>query len=783
MLKKSSLFIFLVGILAFSQAYAFQPFVIKKIRVKGIHRVSEGAVLDELPVHVGESIDEEIAAESIKALYSSGFFKEVNLAKDGDVLVVDLIERPTISKLTLTGIKEKDKVKKLLREIGLAEAQMYDPNILLKAQKELERYYFAKGRYGVKIESKVTEESKNIVEVHFSIYEGDVAKIREIKIIGNKSFSDKALLKEFRLSKTNWLSWFNGDNQYNKEKLNADLETLRSYYMDRGYIHFQIDSSQVSLSPDKKHIFITIYINEGDVYKFGKADLQGSFVISKNVLTPFLAPVKDGAIFSRKSLLEVKSALESRLGDDGYSLSEARPEHEIDESTKTVNIVFNIIPGKRMYVRRILIKGNITTKDEVLRREIPQMEGTWISNDLVREGRERILRRGIGSTVDIETPAVPGTSDQVDIIYQIEEAKLGQIGGGIGYSPTEKLMFNFSITQENFFGTGKGVDFTFDQSKASTNYAFGYMDPYFTIDGIGMGFSAYHSKTNLSKTTDVSEYTTDVLGGEFRWVFPISKFEAFRISAGYDDTKIKMPKESALVAQEVKDFLNFFKRNSFPEFTVGLGWDYNSLDQRIFPREGVSQSLGLKTVVPGANQQYYRLTYEVSSYYPIANSEYWIMSMAGNLGYGDGYGHRYGQKLRLPFYRNFNAGGTRFVRGFEENSLGPKDSTDRAFGGNAMVAATAAMIFPNPIKPDAKSVRTALFLDAGQVYDTRYRNKMVNGKLVSRNSQGLRYSVGLSLTWHTPLGGAPLSFSLAKALNAKKDDKKRAFTFWMGTQF
>jgi len=788
-MKKIKLLVILVGILACMQVAAFQDFVVKNIRINGLKRVSEGAVLEDLPVQIGTTITDEEASEAVRALYKSGFFKEVTLARDGNTLVVNVIERPTLSKLTITGIKDTEKVKKQLRELGLAEGQFYDPTILSRAEKDLERSYFAKGRYGVKIESKVTETSKSLVDVQLSIFEGDVARIREIKIIGNQAFPEKVLLKEFRLSKTNWLSWFKSDDQYNKEKLNADLENLRSYYMDRGYLHFQIDSTPVSLSADKKHIFITVNITEGDKYFFGSVGLEGPNVVPRKELIPLLAPLKPGSTFSRRALLDVKSALENRLGDAGYSMAEMRPDHEINETCKEVNIVFQIIPGKRMYVRRLLIQGNETTKDEVLRREIPQMEGTWVSTELVKEGREKILRRGFGTTVDIETPLVPGTSDQMDVIYKIEEGRLGQIGAGLGYSITEGLMFNFSVSQENFFGTGKGVDFAFDKSKASTNYSVGYMDPCFTVDGIGMGVSAYRNKVNLSKTTDISDYTTDTMGGEVRWVFPVSQYEALRFSTGYDDTHLKLPHKH-MVAQEILDFLKQSNTRSFKEATLGFGWDYNSLNQRIFPTRGMSQSAGIRVVVPGANQQYYKASYEIAAFYPLSDSEHWIINMLGNLGYGDGYGNRNGQRLGLPFYRHFMAGGTRFVRGFEENSLGPKDSQGLAFGGNALIAGTAALIFPNPINPDIKSVRTALFFDAGQVYDTRYRYKKVNGvevlengKKVARNVGGLRYSVGISLSWHTPLGGAPLSFSLAKTLNAKKEDKKRAFTFWMSTNF
>ncbi len=768
-----ALLLILVGCLAFFQAEAFQSFVVQSIRVEGLQRISKGAVLEDLPIETGQTITDAKATEAIRALYKSGFFKEVTLNRDGNVLVVNVIERPTISQLTLVGIKDKEKIKKLLREVGVAEGQLFDPAVLLRGQKELERYYYSRGRYGVKIEPTVTEELGSLVALTISIYEGDVARIKEIKLIGNTLFSQKELLKDFKTAKTNWLSWFYGDDKYNKEKLNADLETLRSYYMDRGYINFQIDSSQVSLSSDKQSIFITIHITEGDKYNFGHVSLAGQFIVPKEELRPLLAPIEAGGAFSRKTLLEVKQALEDRLGDEGFTFAEARTNHQVIEGKRAVDIVFEMHPGKRMSVRRILFKGNSSTKDEVLRRELPQMEGTWVSNALVKEGKEKILRRGFGSEVDVETPMVPGTTDELDVIYKIEEARLGQISGGLGYSPTEKLMFNFAVSQENFFGTGNAVDFNFDKSKACTSYGLGYMDPYFTIDGVGMGANGYFNQTNLGKTTSISNFTTDTLGGELRWLFPVDKYEFIKVSAGYDDTRLKI--DSLFAPREIKDFTGRYG-TQFREMVAGKAWMYESIKQRIFPTRGLSKSKGERTVVPGAKQQYYQLSYSALAYHPLSESEQWVVGLKGNLSYGGGYG----KTPRLPFYRNSYAGGISSVRGFEESSLGPKDSAGRSFGGNTLILGTASFIFPNPIKPDAKSVRTALFLDAGQVYDTSYRKSIVNG--TSRNPHGLRYAAGLSLTWHTPLG-APLSFSLAKPLNVKPGDEKRYFTFSMATQF
>lgn len=767
----------LVGILAAFPAApvaAFESFVVQRIRVIGLQRVSEAAVLNDLPISVGQSLTENEASEAICALYQTGFFKDVALSRDGNTLVVKVIERPSISKLTVTGIKEKEKINKLLKEAGLVEGRMYDPSVVARAQKELEKFYFTKGRYGVHIEPKVVETPSGLIEVTLCISEGETARIKQIKIVGNCAFSEKELIKDFYSSKSNLLSWFTKNDQYAKEKLQADLENLRSYYMDRGYLEFQIDSTEVSLTPDKSCIYITIHVTEGQKFNFGCIDIDGCFVVPEGVLRRIIAPLRSGCTFSRRHLLVVKQQLEDAMGDAGYSMAEARPTHVVDECNRLVNITFHIQPGRRVYVRRIQICGNATTQDEVLRREIPQLEGTWISTCLVKEGKEKILRRGYARDVEIESCPVPGSKDQVDLLYTVEEARLGQIGAGLGYSATERLMFNFSVSQENFFGTGKTVDFSFDKSKSASNYALGYQDPYFTVDGVAMGASAYYNKAHLSKTTNISDYIADTVGAQTRWAFPMSKYDSVSLSLGYDDTHVRLSNKFA--AAEIVAFTEEFG-TTYQEVTVGLGWRHDSLDQRIFPKCGLMQSAGVSVTVPGSTLMYYKASYDFAWFYPLTESERWIVNLSSTLGFGNGLG----KTPELPFYRHFYAGGTRFVRGYEENSLGPKDSRGRAYGGNALIAASANFIFPNPIKPDIKCVRTALFFDAGQVYDTR-NPVVLNGQVFNHKVNGVRYSVGVSLTWHSPLG-APLTFSLAKPLNKKPGDQTRSFNFWMGTQF
>ncbi len=672
-MKKIVAFIMiLVGILASYSVVAFESFQVKNIRVEGLRKVSREAVVNELPICEGQNITEEDAREAIRALFQLGFFKDVSLARDGNTLIIRVIERPSISRVTINGIKDKDKKLVILRDIGLAEGRFYDPAVLVAAQKALEKEYFSKGKYNVRIVSNVTEDSPSLMHVTFDIYEGDVARIKQIKIVGNCAFTEKELIKDFYSSKTNLLSWFSHDNHYAKEKLNADLETLRSYYLDRGYVQMRVDSAQVSLTPDKKDIYITIHITEGDQYCFGNISVEGDCTVPREKLCALIACMHTGDTFSRKKILDVQQTIVDCLGCEGYSMAEILPLDTIHEAEKRVDITYQVKPGKRVYVRRIDITGNCTTQDEVLRRELPQMEGTRISTTLIREGKERILQRGYAKEIEIEMLPVPGTPDQVDVLYKIEEARLSQVSAGVGFSQSEKIMLNFAIRQENFLGTGKVVDFTVDASKACTNVAFGYQDPYFTVDGIGMGFSGYYNKTHLSKTTSITDYTIDTYGADLRFAFPLGRYDAFNIGGGYDYTYLKLPIAPAL------ELVAFTQRHGtkFPETYVDFGWHYRNLNNRIFPTCGMSHNIGLKTVLPGAKLTYYIASYEFCGFYPLTDDERWVFNANSTIKFGDGYGKTHA----LPFYRNFFAGGSRYVRGFSENSLGPKDSYGRAFG-------------------------------------------------------------------------------------------------------
>jgi len=765
-MKKISIFALLVGSFIASHSLAFEAFVVKTIQIQGLQRISQGAVLNELGIKAGQRLEPEETGSMIHRLYQTGFFKEVALTKSADnVLVIHVTEKPSILALEINGVKEKEKINKILKDNDLAVGRLYDEAYLIQAKKDLEQHYLNKGRYGVKVESKVKEQDKQ-VSITLDIFEGDTARIHTVELVGNNAFSSKILLKQLHEAKTNWLSWFTKDNQYSKEKLAADLDILRSYYMDKGYINFQIESTQVSLSPDKKDLFVRIHLAEGPCFEMGNVALAGEFVVPKKELEPLLLVLKKNKVFSRKSVIEVQEALKEHMGNVGYGFAEVRLNHEMDANLKKVNITYFLEPGKRVYVRRIHIKGNHDTRDEVLRRELPQMEGAPISTRLIKTGKRNIVRRIFASNVEVETPRVANSADEVDINYTVEEARAGRIMASVGFSPSEKLIFNFTVSQQNFLGTGKLVDFSFDKSRSYRSYSVGYQDPYFTVDGIGFGTNLFLAEANPSKATHVSTYTKDSYGGDLNWVFPMSQNDSIKFGVGHIQTHLKV---GPVVSTQIKKFITD-KGNRLRENSVVLGWGHDSLDHGIFPTVGNQQNFGIKLVVPGDKLQYYTLNYDAAWFYPLGGS--WIANLSSVMVYGVGYG----KTRNIPFYNNVYAGGAMArgkVRGFEENSLGPRDSTGENYGGNALVSGTASLIVPNPLFPDSKAVRTAVFMDLGQVYDTRH---------AAPNPRGIRSALGVAVTWNTPLG-APMILSLAKPIHAKETDQKQLFAFSFGTTF
>ncbi|NJD05757.1 MAG: outer membrane protein assembly factor BamA [Methylococcaceae bacterium] len=780
-------------------------FTVEEIRVEGLQRISTGTVFNYLPVKVGDVFDDKLSAESIKALFKTGFFKDVRLDRDGDTLVVVVEERPSIASVTLEGNKDigSDDLKKGLKSIGLVEGRVFDRQILDKVEQELRRQYYNRGKYGLKIDSEVKQLQRNRVAVTLKISEGKVAHIKQINIVGNHAFTDEELLKVFELGTPHLLSFYTKNDQYSKPKLQADKERLRSYYMDRGYINFEIESTQVSITPNKKDIYITINVKEGEVFKVSDVKLTGKTVVAPEELVS-LVKIGPDDTFSQKLATETSKAISDRLGDEGYIFANVNMAPEINAQAKTVGITFVVEPGKQVYVRRINMRGNTKTRDEVLRREMRQMEAAWASTAKIERSKTRLERLGYFQEVNVETPAVPGTNDQIDVNYTVTEKASGNLMAGVGYSQVQGIIFNASVTQDNVFGSGKRINFTFNNSVVSTIYRIGYFNPYSTLDGISSGFDLSYRKTNTSsyQQANISSYNSDVFTGGFNFGLPLSEFSTLRANLDYENTKIKPNKNTST---EIKDFISgedwYPYRNTsgdpcevkttqkkngekvdvysgcFPNkrglkgygdqygtYTVSLGFVHDTLNRALFANKGGMQSISILGAVPFSDLTYYKASARAQHYFPIAKDL--TLMLNAEAAYGDGYG----STKQLPFFENYYAGGPLSVRGWMANTLGPKDSFGRTFGGSRKLAGTAELQFPVPFLSEdlGKSVRLGVFFDAGNVFANKY------------DLGNLRYSAGLSARWLSPFGA--LIFSVAQPLNSGYECKLNSDCSLKGNQ-
>lgn len=773
-------------------AYPRGSFTIKDIRVEGLQRISAGTVFSYLPVQVGDQFDKKSSGDAIKALFKTGFFKDVRLEQDGSTLVVIVEERPSIASVKIEGNKDisTDDLTKALKGVGLTEGKVFDRQILDKVEQELRRQYYSRGKYGLKINSEVTDLERNRVSVLIKLSEGRVAKIKQINIVGNNAFPDPELLDAFELGTTNLLSFYTKNDQYSKQKLQADLERLKSYYMDRGYINFQIESTQVAITPDKKQIYINVNVKEGDIYKVSDVKLTGKLVAPPDELTP-LVQIGPTDIFSRKLATETSKAISDRLGEDGYIFANVNMVPDIREADKSVAITFFVDPGKQVYVRRIGFTGNTKTRDEVLRREMRQMEAAWASSVKIERSKTRLERLGYFQEVNVETPAVPGTTDQIDVNYSVTEKPSGNIMAGVGYSQVQGIIFNASVTQDNVFGTGKRLTINFNNSNANTIYRFGYFNPYTTIDGISSGIDLTYRRTSAFQL-NLANYSTDifVVGGNVG--IPLSEFSNLRFNLDYQHTKVRATRNSS---QEVYNFLDrgetfltaseqarvdeSVRSRSFDYLTVAANWTHDTLNRAIFPTHGGAQRFTVLGSIPFGNLQYYKAGLKIQHYFPIAKDLTFMLE--GEAAYGDGYG----KTTELPFFEYYYAGGPQSVRGFLANTLGPKTTANNEgrggrlpLGGSSKLAATAELLFPVPFLSESKNVRMGAFFDAGNVYyDAFSTEKKDNQSLGSF----LRYSTGLSARWLSPFGA--LVFSVAQPLNAERGDRIQNFQFSFGSNF
>jgi len=742
-------------------AHAFEPFLVKDIRVEGLQRITAGTVFNYLPVSIGQTIDTKDSIAAVKELFKTGFFNDVYLERDGDVLVVYVEERAAISSIEIEGNKDLDTEELLegLKQIGLAEGRVFDRSLLEKVEQELRRQYFSRGKYAVKIDTTVTPLDRNRVGILIDISEGRVARIKQINIIGNHAFSDKELLKEFTLTTPNIFSAFTKSDQYSKQALSADLEILRTHYLDRGYLKFYINSTQVSITPDKRDIYITINMMEGQQYTIREVTLSGDLVVPAEEIYPLIR-INPDDVFSRKKVTQATDEISSLLGNQGYAFANVNTSPELDDETYEVELGFFVDPGDRVYVRRINLSGNVGTRDEVLRREMRQLEGGWYSAEQVERSRTRLDRLGYFENVNVETPPVPGTTDQLDVDYSVTERSSGSITAGLGFSQTSGLLFNASISQENFLGSGKRVSFTFDNSEINTIYRFAYVNPYWTVDGVSRGFGAFYRKTDASEA-NLSDYGTNTRGADINFGIPINEYDTVRFSVGYQGLDLFETSTSPL---EVTDFIDKHG-DSFDDLVLTGSWSHDSRNKILFTDTGGLQSFSFETTTPGSGLQYYKLNYVQQRFIPLTREL--TLGMKGNLGYGDGFG----DFDNLPFFENYYAGGVRSVRGFEDNTLGPRDSDGDPIGGSVLMVFNAELIFPVPFVENASGMRLSAFFDVGNVF----------GDYNTFSTSSLKYSVGLAGLWLSPLG--PISVSLGYPLNADKDDDVQNFQFTIGTFF
>ena len=768
----------LTGLLWATAAQA-ADFVISDIRVEGLQRIAAGTVFTYMPFRVGDRIGEEASAEIIRALYKTGFFKDVSLERDGNVLVVVVQERPAVAEINFEGNKdiETEQLKQGLKDVGLAEGRVFNQLVLQRMTEELKRQYYDRGKYSAEIETTVTPLERNRVAVDITIREGKTARIEEINIVGNTVFDEEDLLDEFSLSTGNWLSLVLRDDQYSRQKLQADLETLRSYYQDRGYLKFSVDSTQVNISPDKEDIFITINVTEGDLYTIGDIKLAGRPVLEPEALFPSIQ-LSRGEPFSRRQVVESAERVSAALSEHGYAFANVNPIPDIDDTTRTVAITYFVDPGKRVYVRNINIEGNTRTRDRVVRREMRQMEAAWFSSEKVRESRNRLQRLGYFEQVNIETPAVPGSPDQVDIDVTVKERPTGSLLAGVGYSQSGGVSFQARIQEDNFFGTGKKVALGVNTSKVNTVYELTYNNPYYTINGVSRGFTLRYRETDLAEV-DAADYSTDIGEAAINFGFPFAEHDRFGINLGYRYVKMKL-NDSA--SNEVKAFVasggqttdpddvdNLDARtSSFNEYGFTAFWTHDSRDAAIFPSKGWYARLEGELAVPGSDLTYYKLSYKHRHFFPL--SKYLTFSAEANLGFGDGYS----DTSILPIFEHYFLGGPGTVRGFKAYSLGPRDSNDDPIGGNLLVNGNMELWFPPPFFGDPETMRMAAFFDIGNVFDTRSVE-------YDFDAGDLRYSTGLAMTWMSPLG--VLTVSLGYPLNAEKDDEEENFQFTFGTTF
>jgi len=774
-----SFVVFINCILVAQASLAVEPFIVDNIRVEGLQRISAGTVFNYLPVRVGDTLDDRAVSKSIRELYKTGFFKDVRLEQEDNSLIVFVIERPAIADIEFDGNKDIDteELTKALKQIGFAEGRVYDKSTLQRVVEELKRQYYARGKYAVRVDTIVTPLERNRVGIKVEVSEGKVTIIHQINIVGNKVFDTDTLLDELELTTPTLFSFYTKTDQYSKQKLSGDLETLRSYYLDRGYINFKIESTQVAITPDKKHIYITINLSEGDKYTINEVKLAGDLIVQPKEIFPVVS-IQKGQHFSRKNITETSEAIVDLLGKAGYAFSNVNPIPEVNDEAREVNMTFFIDPGSRVYVRRINVIGNTNTADEVIRRELRQFENSWISTTDVERSKARLQRLGFFKEVSVETPAVPGSSDLVDVIYTVEEQSTGSINAGAGFSQSQGVVFNFSITQANFLGTGNRYSIGMNTSDANTIYSFSVTDPYFTDDGISRTFRFNWRETDLDEE-NLSNYSTDNVSLGVGFGVPINEFDRIGFGLDFENTQIDLPNDKTDTAFDILEFVAK-EGDDFNTLRFTANWSHDSRNKAVFATRGALQRLSGDLALPGSDLQFFHINYVQQRFFPLTRTT--TLMLKGNVGYADTIGGD-----TFPPFEKYYAGGMNDVRGYKSNTLGPRDDkdhtvivngetvnltrTDDPLGGQLKVIGNAEIILPIPFVKDSSAYRLSGFFDMGNVF----------AEAGDFDAGDLRYTTGLAGAWLSPFG--LLRVSVASALNEENGDDTEVFQFSFGQSF
>ena len=790
------------------QAYSFDEFIVSDIRIVGLQRVSTGSIFNIIPITVGDKIDLRRSTDITRSLFSTEQFDDITIARDGNTLIIGVAERPSVSKIDISGNKalETEQLLESLDGVGIKEGSVYKRSTLEKVKYELVRSYASNGRYGANVEIEEINQPRNTIEINIIVDEGTGAKIKKINIIGNEIFSNEELTEAFELSEGSFFSFLRNDNAYSKEKLKGDIETLESFYKDRGYMKFSVESTQVSLSKDYKDIFINYNLFEGDKFSISEAQVTGDIPLEVSAYENITASLK-GQTYSQQQITSIEEFFINILGNQGYAFAEVNPSTEIDDENNEVKIIFNIDAGKRTYTRKILFAGNNTTQDYVLRREMRQFEGAWSSDNQIETGKIRLERLGYFKEVQVETVPVANSDDQIDIIYTVEEESTGSIGGNIGYSDFG-LMLGFNLQEQNFLGSGNAVAIGINKNIYTESYNFSFLDPYYTKDGISRGYNIYFRETDYGEF-NVANYLSNSQGAGIQFGYPISDVQRVNFGITYDKTDIDIGTQPA---REIWDFVDS-EGSVFETLTAQLSYQKVTLNRGLFPTNGSSTVLSLSSTLPIGDIDFARANYIYKFYRPLSRN--YVFGFNIDLGYTVPFG----DTTETPFFRNFYAGGPRSLRGFESNTLGPRSTnppcyqfnysegtcpnlldtdgdlipdapyynpyantsyTNRvSIGGNIKVEGSLQLIFRLPFIEDQRSMRSAFFFDFGNVFSDNCKDYQIN--CYEPSIEDLRYSYGVGVTWITGFG--PMSFALANPQNAGQYERTKEFQFTVGNVF